>query len=51
MKIKWYGHSLFELTTKPKKQEKVRVVIDPYDKKIIETVRGVGYVIRIEEEN
>ncbi len=34
MKIKWYGHSLFELTTKPKKQEKVRVVIDPYDKKI-----------------
>jgi L-ascorbate metabolism protein UlaG (beta-lactamase superfamily) len=34
MKIKWYGHSLFELTTKSKKQEEVKVVIDPYEDKI-----------------
>jgi L-ascorbate metabolism protein UlaG (beta-lactamase superfamily) len=34
MKIKWYGHSFFELTAKPTKKEKIRIVIDPYDKKI-----------------
>lgn len=34
MKIKWYGQSLFRLTTKFQKDEKVALVIDPFDKKL-----------------
>jgi len=34
MKIEWYGQSLFGLTTKFQKDEKIRLVIDPFDKKL-----------------
>ena len=34
MKIKWYGQSLFELIAKFQKDEKVILVIDPFDKKL-----------------
>jgi len=34
MKIVWHGHSLFQITTNPEKNNQVQIVIDPFDKSI-----------------
>ncbi|XOA42754.1 MAG: MBL fold metallo-hydrolase [Candidatus Nealsonbacteria bacterium] len=34
MQIIWHGHSLFQITTIPEKNNQVKIVIDPYDKSI-----------------
>jgi len=34
MKIKWYGQSCFRISTKRRKEKRVKIVIDPFDKKI-----------------
>lgn len=32
MKIKWYGQSYFRISTKRRKEKRVKIVIDPFDK-------------------
>ena len=34
MQIVWHGHSLFQITTNPEKNNLVKIVIDPFDKSI-----------------
>ncbi len=34
MKITWYGHSLFQIITTPRKNHQVKIVIDPFEKSI-----------------
>ncbi len=34
MKIIWYGQSLFELIAKPKQNDEIKIVIDPFDESL-----------------
>lgn len=34
MKITWHGQSLFELITKPKQNDEIKIVIDPFDESL-----------------